>query len=327
MNTTIIKNALSAYLSNCANDDQSKVIGMLCELAALNEATTNNDLWKGDAYLLNASSWLDLVNHTCYNVVGKCLRNKETSMEHLIDAVRMEIPAFDEVPKDTLAAGIGCIVDLWHDNEDNHCNAHDGSFDETACDTWVNDVLEDIINGCCLSYDGYDLEWTEEGYTIARHDDKSSMVFFRSAREAAKFYKLVVVDKLVEFTTDPEKAKHDLFIANCVERLDDAHSIYDVGVSVWKDANNYKVYPDAINSDICLVFSDATEAVETWLSIKNHKLSSNIPDNYLVSPEDIRKICHRYGWNEDGIKFFQRMLDDEHAMTMDEFIRALDDNM
>ncbi len=130
MNTTIIEKALKAYLPTVEGKDQEECVRALQEIACVKDVDSSAEIWDGEAVLLPAMAWDDILNQMTYDVLGKRMRTHDgdVPMSYYVYDVRKEFLGFDSIPACYLSFGYEILSDLWKDNEAEGSNNPDGTY-------------------------------------------------------------------------------------------------------------------------------------------------------------------------------------------------------
>jgi hypothetical protein len=132
MNTNLMRNALTSYLSmsSITDKEREQSIRALEELSAVEERAFNADVWDNEAVVVPMEAWDDLLNQLTYDIMGRRMRrhNGNVRPDFYYADVRKALLGMEAVPNCYLKVGYEILRDLWMTNEAEHSNSYDGTF-------------------------------------------------------------------------------------------------------------------------------------------------------------------------------------------------------
>ena len=131
MNITILKKALEKYLCAAENDDEKLLCAKaLEEIACVTDRYENADCWDNDAVLLPTDAWVDILDATTYDILGKRMKahGRDMRPEYYYHDVRSEYLGMQQIASMYLAYGYEVLHELWMENEALGCHDDKGCY-------------------------------------------------------------------------------------------------------------------------------------------------------------------------------------------------------
>ena len=160
MKSTTLMNALCYYLQSAdcqaAGDFEDTMLSVK-QLAAVQERSTDADVWKDEVFVVTAWTMDNVLNFMTYDTYGKlakaALPDKIPFSCYANNCRKMF--GFDDLTDDALMLGYEIIGDLWKDNEAEGLHNPDGSI-ATAQEAAIDLLIETakaclLINECLLT--------------------------------------------------------------------------------------------------------------------------------------------------------------------------------